>query len=512
MLTGRDVHCDNIAVLLTETMADNLEQSILTALSTKEQISTIDFAAEIKTSHQDVIGALKSLESNSLVLSQVQEVSMWKLSKEGLEVLASGSPEMELWQKLAAGPMDQKTLQATFSDAERFKVAMGNAIKAKLVKTSKVDNVAMLARLAESAKDSTQEILREAQAQRHVDPADCDTLKRRQLATFEKVKFFLVKKGPAFTTTWSKPESDITKEMLLDGSWEKKSFKPYNLQRAEGKPPAGGQLHPLLKVRQEFREIFLELGFQEMNTCNWVENSMWNFDALFVGQHHPARDSQDTFFISRPAQAEPVDADYLQRVKTTHETGYLCRWSGEESRRNVLRTHTTAVSSHLLYQMAQLAKSNGGQFTPGKFFSIDRVFRNEEMDKTHLCEFHQIEGFVVDRNLSLANMMHVLHQFFKKIGVEKLRFKPTYNPYTEPSMEIFGWHEGFQKWVEVGNSGMFRPEMLTPMGFDKDVTAIAWGLSLERPTMIKYNIKNIHELFGHKVDLNFVRRSMICRY
>ena len=109
-------------------------------------------------------------------------------------------------------------------------------------------------------------------------------------------------------------------------------------------------------------------------------------------------------------------------------------------------------------------------------------------------------------------MMHVLHQFFKKIGVHKLRFKPTYNPYTEPSMEIFGWHEGFGKWVEVGNSGMFRPEMLAPMGFDKDVTAIAWGLSLERPTMIKYNINNIHELFGHKVDLNFVRRSMICRY
>eukprot|EP00389_Voromonas_pontica_P001617 GDKH01002406.1.p1 GENE.GDKH01002406.1~~GDKH01002406.1.p1 ORF type:complete len:135 (-),score=39.75 GDKH01002406.1:93-497(-) len=134
------------------------------------------------------------------------------------------------------------------------------------------------------------------------------------------------------------------------------------------------------------------------------------------------------------------------------------------------------------------------------------------MDKTHLCEFHQVEGFIVDRNLSLANMMHVLEQFFMRIGVTNLRFKPAYNPYTEPSMEIFGYHSGMKKWMEVGNSGVFRPEMLQPMGFDKDVTAIAWGLSLERPTMIKYGIQHISELFGHKVDLNFIRKARIARY
>ena len=103
------------------------------------------------------------------------------------------------------------------------------------------------------------------------------------------------------------------------------------------------------------------------------------------------------------------------------------------------------------------------EFRPAKYFSIDRVFRNETLDATHLAEFHQIEGLVADRNLTLGDLMGVIYEFFKKLGIKKLRFKPAYNPYTEPSMEIFSYHEGLKKWVEIGNSGVFRPEMLLPM-------------------------------------------------
>ncbi|CBY42803.1 unnamed protein product, partial [Oikopleura dioica] len=124
-------------------------------------------------------------------------------------------------------------------------------------------------------------------------------------------------------------------------------------------------------------------------------------------------------------------------------------------------------------------------------FSIDRVFRNETLDNTHLAEFHQVEGLIADYNVSLADLIGVLHTFFKKLGIEKLKFKPAYNPYTEPSMEIFSYHEGLGKWTEIGNSGMFRPEMLRPMGLPENVSVIAWGLSLERPAMIKYKMNNI---------------------
>ncbi len=119
----------------------------------------------------------------------------------------------------------------------------------------------------------------------------------------------------------------------------------------------------------------------------------------------------------------------------------------------ILRTHTTAISSHMLYQLAQQK-----EFKPAKWFSIDRVFRNETLDATHLAEFHQIEGVVADRGIALGDLMGVLHGFFKKLGIycdfstrnltiagiKNLRFKPAYNPYTEPSMEIFAWHEGMQ--------------------------------------------------------------------
>jgi len=133
------------------------------------------------------------------------------------------------------------------------------------------------------------------------------------------------------------------------------------------------------------------------------------------------------------------------------------------------------------------------------------------MDATHLAEFHQVEGLVADYHLSLGNLIGMLSQFFERLGIRKLRFKPAYNPYTEPSMEVFSYHEGLKKWVEVGNSGIFRPEMLRPMGFSEEVSVIAWGLSLERPTMIKYGISNIRDLVGHKVSLEFIKNNPICR-
>ena len=179
-----------------------------------------------------------------------------------------------------------------------------------------------------------------------------------------------------------------------------------------------------------------------------------------------------------------------------------------EAFKNLLRTHTTAVSSQMLYK---LANQEGG-FKPARYFSIDRVFRNESMDATHLCEFHQVEGLVADYNLNLGDLIGTIETFFKKIGITQLRFKPAFNPYTEPSMEIFGYHPDLKKWTEIGNSGMFRPEMLAPMGLPENVRVIAWGLSLERPTMIKYRINNIRDLFGHKVEMARTRTAPICRF
>lgn len=163
----------------------------------------------------------------------------------------------------------------------------------------------------------------------------------------------------------------------------------------------------------------------------------------------------------------------------------------------------------MLYQLAQKCKENNGVFKPVKLFSIDRVFRNETIDATHLAEFHQVEGFVAAKGLTLNNLIGVFEEFYKRLGMSDLEYKPAYNPYTEPSMEIFAWHPLLKKKVEVGNSGIFRPEMLRPMGIPEDVTVIAWGLGIERQTCIQYGIPHIRELFGEKISVKTLRENEI---
>lgn len=298
--------------------------------------------------------------------------------------------------------------------------------------------------------------------------------------------------------------------LIYSGSWKTQTFKPYNFD-AEGAITPSGALHPLNKVREEFRQIFFAMGFSEMPTNQFVESGFWNFDTLFVPQQHPARDLQDTFYIKDPIKAdEPEDKKYWENIHKVHEEGafgsigYRYPWSADESLRLVLRTHTTAVSSRMLHKLAADPK-------PARFFSIDRVFRNEAVDATHLAEFHQIEGVIADYDLTLGDLIGFMDRFFRRMGVDKLRFKPAYNPYTEPSMEIFAWHAGLNKWIEIGNSGMFRPEMLESMGLPKDLRVHGFGLSLERPTMIKYKLSNIRELVGHKVDLDFIENNPAVR-
>lgn len=273
----------------------------------------------------------------------------------------------------------------------------------------------------------------------------------------------------------------------------------------------------------------------------YVDSGFWNFDALFVPQQHPARDLQDTFYVSDPAVADPPRADpladaaldqmeaagmnpaststtatpndyesYYNSVRAVHEKGdfgsigYRYPFNDAETRRLVLRTHTTAVSTYVLHRLAANPR-------PCRYFSIDRVFRNETVDATHLAEFHQVEGVIADYNLTLGGLMSFLRSFFAKLGIADLRFKPAYNPYTEPSMEVFGYHKGLGKSVEIGNSGLFRPEMLRAMGLPKDLMVYGFGLSLERPTMIKYEISNIRELVGHKVQISTMESNPAVR-
>lgn len=494
--------------------AEALCELILAELEKEKRIDSYDFSVKIGKDHQSIVGAIKSIRSlGDVITTEQRQFESWVLTQEGKEMVEKGSHEARMFASVSPqGGSPQADLMKSVPNA---KIGFSKAMSAGWIRLDKTaQGGPRVFRKVESIQDHVQEKLCRVMECSSVDCLTEDQLKefkKRKLLTNVVTKCFVVTCGPSFSTQLVKQETELTPEMIQSGSWKTKQFKAYNFDSL-GTPVTAGHLHPLMKVRAEIRQIFLEMGFTEMPTNNFIESSFWNFDALFQPQQHPARDSHDTFFLKDPATSNQFPEEYLQKVKTVHEdggdtgsVGYRYDWKREEAEKNILRTHTTAISARMLYQLGQK------EFTPVKYFSIDRVFRNETLDATHLAEFHQIEGVVADYDLTLGNLMGMLYQFFSKMGITRLRFKPAYNPYTEPSMEVFSYHEGLKKWVEIGNSGVFRPEMLLPMGLPEGVAVIAWGLSLERPTMIKYGIDNIRELVGHKVNLQMVHANPLCR-
>ncbi|KAL0949400.1 hypothetical protein HGRIS_009463 [Hohenbuehelia grisea] len=531
-------------------MAEALQQLILDTLdaqSTIKDTRTLVIPGNTTpAASQDeqiaILGALNSLLSRDMISYQTNEIVSYDLTAEGAQIVEQGSNEARVWQALPlkgqGAPVTPVQLKKAVGD-DVAKVGQGRAFKSGWI-GKEGDG---LVKIAPEIVDVTQNDLQEIKSTGTLKSGEkvIADLRKRKLVVQKKGQWFSVSKGSNFSTSNAKPETDLTVDMLTSGSWKTSTFKKYNFE-AEGIPTNGGGLHPLLKVREEIRNIFLEMGFAEMPTSSFVESGFWCFDALFVPQQHPARDLQDTFYLSDPVKSLPPKKEYYDIVSQVHEhggfgsMGYRAPWVDDESRRLLLRTHTTASSAQMLYKLAARCRGepvdgDEGEFTHGaqsttgadkvegqdgkkddgfraaKLFSIDRVFRNETMDATHLAEFHQVEGVVADRNLTLADLIGFMRVFFNKMGIENVRFKPAYNPYTEPSMEIFAFHPMLNRWVEVGNSGMFRPEMLEPMGFPKDVRVHGWGLSLERPTMIRYGINNIRTLVGHKVSIEGIENS-----
>ncbi|KAF3762405.1 hypothetical protein M406DRAFT_332787 [Cryphonectria parasitica EP155] len=501
----------------------DLTMEVLQALSKTSPIQSQE--AFPQSSFGELKAALDRLASRSMVTYEQIEKDDAVLEPEAEQIVANGSHEARVFEALrqAVEGLSVQDLEKTIGDKNVTKVGQGKAFKEKWI--SKTSDGKLKASV-DSIQDVTREQLQTIKDTRaHPNAKVVTDLKKRKLVRLQKVIHFKIQKGDKFALEITKEETDLTADMLQSGAWKSATFKPYNF-KALGADQHAGALHPLNKVRSEFRQIFFEMGFEEMPTNKFVESGFWNFDALFVPQQHPARDLQDTFYISDPKRADPPRATspddkadyktYWENVRAVHENGkfgsigYRYPWSEEESLRLVLRTHTTAISTAMLHKLAQ-QKGPDGRPPPARYFSIDRVFRNETVDATHLAEFHQVEGVIADYGLTLGGLMEFMEIFFNKMGITDLKFKPAYNPYTEPSMEIFSYHKGLNKLVEIGNSGMFRPEMLEAMGLPKDLRVYGWGLSLERPTMIKYGISNIRELLGHKVDLNFIERNPAVR-
>ncbi|OBA20323.1 hypothetical protein METBIDRAFT_43006 [Metschnikowia bicuspidata var. bicuspidata NRRL YB-4993] len=487
----------------------DLSLQILKAVDQHNGIANTLELAEFK--HIDVNtlqASLTSLWAKEMINFKKLESDLWSLTREAEEFLVSGSHEIRLLDEVMKSLEGLKIADVNARLGQVGKLGQGKAFKNGWISK---DGDRLVAAVGALPRDAVVEQLREVKRTGGLaDKKDLAELKKRKLLSLSKIVGYHVTKAPRFALSIARVETDITSDMVASGSWKDAAFKPYNFN-AEGAFPVSGALHPLMKVREEFRQIFFSMGFTEMPANQYVESGFWNFDTLFVPQQHPARDLQDTFYLKDPAVAKaPEDTQYLRDIQAVHQDGkfgsigYRYPWRQDESLRMVLRTHTTAISAAMLKKLAEDPK-------PTRLFSIDRVFRNEAVDATHLAEFHQVEGVLAGYDITLGDLIGFMEDFFSKMGVDGLRFKAAYNPYTEPSMEIFAYHKGLGKWVEIGNSGMFRPEMLAPMGLPSNLRVLGWGLSLERPTMIKYGVSNIRELLGHKVSLDFIETNPAAR-
>jgi phenylalanyl-tRNA synthetase alpha chain len=285
----------------------------------------------------------------------------------------------------------------------------------------------------------------------------------------------------------------VTHEELKGGAWKSKQFRSYNIS-ADVAPALPAKLHPLTRMIEEISEIFVSMGFREIEGPI-VESNFWNFDALFVPQDHPAREMQDTFFLERPKKAKLPDGHVVSAVSDVHEnggssnsTGWGYDWNKNIASHTLLRTHTTATTIRHLAKKEPL---------PIKVYSIGRVFRKERMSFKHLPEFHQIEGIVVG-DVNFKNLLGILKEFYARMGFDKIRFRPAYFPYTEPSLEVEVYFEKKKSWIELGGAGIFRPEVSQPLGIEHPV--LAWGLGLERLAMLSLDLTDIRALYRSDID------------
>src|SRR5437762_3487287 len=228
---------------------------------------------------------------------------------------------------------------------------------------------------------------------------------------------------------------------------------------------------------------------------DFVQSAFWNFDALFQPQDHPARDQLDTFYLAKPSTLRLPDESTLGKVAEAHEngggtgsTGWRYKWDRKEAERAVLRSHTTPVTLKWLMEHPK---------PPQKAFIIGRNFRPDATDWKHLPEFHQIEGVVMEEGANLAQLIGTIEAFYQRLGFTRVKFRPGYFPYTEPSMEPEG-QTSDGRWMELGGSGIFRPEVTVPLGIDSPV--LAWGLGLERLVMTIEGLSDIRQLYLSDLD------------
>jgi phenylalanyl-tRNA synthetase alpha chain len=475
------------------------ERAVLRALRAAGELAVEEesLVTALGLPSETVRGSLQRLRAKGLALVDEEHRKIRRLTPRGEDARARGLPERRLLARLGeSSAVAPESLAAEGWGAEERSAAIGILRRRGYLESG------VPLRLRESHPPLADPLPEEAvlAATAAGGPGDekvFDQLQRRGLVAIDHrstKRWSVSEEGARLPlAAEGRPQlGALTRELLASGAWREAEFRPYDVRSAvpflEGARP-----HPYLAWLREFEEILIGLGFEEAEGP-LLETEFWNSDALFMPQEHPARSIHDVLTVGG-IQGHPPRAELLDRVAAAHEgrpmpgegapigPGWQAPYRREIASRPILRSQTTAVSARVLAARPT---------PPFRTYSLDRNFRRDAVDATHHIEFRQCEGILGGEGTNLRHLVGVFRALAEAIGLKELRIRPTYFPFTEPSIEGYVRHPRLG-WIEVFPGGLMRPEVLRPLGVA--VPVAAWGIGVTRLAMVALKVNDIRELF-----------------
>ncbi|SDR43875.1 phenylalanine--tRNA ligase subunit alpha [Natronobacterium texcoconense] len=494
--------------------------AVLEAASADEATSVDALAEATDLPPETVTGAAFELEEEGLVTVEERVDETIELTEEGQEYADGELPEVKLYETALEAGADTdavsmgQVIGGSGLEGDAVDIALSNYARKGY---GSIDSGEITADPdadpAADAEASTLETLADDPDADSVDDDTLESLERRGLVeVVETTTREVTVTEQGVTELMAGVETaetvgQVTPELLTGGDWQDVEFADYNVE-ADAERFEGGNVHILRQTAERVKDVLVGMGFQEMEGPH-VDADFWINDCLFMPQDHPARTHWDRFALEEPTHIDDLPEGLVADVERAHREGvgadgegYHSPWDEDFARALALRGHTTSLSTRYLS-----GEEIGEIEPPARYFSVEKVYRNDTLDPTHLLEFFQIEGWVMAEDLSVRDLMGTFEEFYAQFGIEDIQFKPHYNPYTEPSFELFGTHPTTGELVEIGNSGIFREEMLEPLGVECDV--MAWGLALERLLMLMYGFEDIRDIHGTLCDLELLRNTEV---
>jgi len=467
-----------------------IEKKTLKVLS-KDYKKLEEIRKEARINIDSVRRAVNWLSQKGLAKIDESSSKIHSLTSEGKKALEKGLPERRmlrfLEEKGSADLSDSVKLQKQLEmTSQEFNIALGLNKRKQFVAIIKKLELTEVGK--EYLKDETSEEKTLKEVSQGKKPSDEKALKETIMRGLVNEKIGTVR--------------NVSITIEGDLALKSKEFSQARSYNIHEKVPELfiGKRQPYIQFLNSIRKKLVALGFKEMPE-RLINQEFYNFDVLFQPQDHPARTWTDTYQLKKPARGKLPHHERVKAIKDAHEhggktisRGWGYNWSEEIASKLMPTAHGTAADARQMIE---------GVEYPRKYFVINRCFRPDVLDATHLIEFNQLDGFIVGEGLSFRSLLGVLKDFAIEIaGAKDVKFFPDYYPFTEPSVQLSAKHPKMG-WVEFAGAGIFRPEITESLGIKEPV--LAWGMGVDRLAMFKLGINDIRHLFSD--DLTWLRKS-----